>query len=305
MERSLRMAIAVPLAALALLAAGCAADPRVLPVRLDAPALEAPARVRPLTDYQPAARAISTVMVRELGLPLPSAVTLFIYPTRAAYADGLIDVGGLPAARAREIAGDSVGLGQHRRLFINEGALGDRSPRARLGLLAHELTHVAQYQLAGGHRGRSEQWLREGMADWVACQVLERLGVSTFRQEWEQAMRAVAVELPRLRDEPLNLVELGRTRGWETRHLRSGDRLTYRLAFLLTDELIGRRGFDRLVTYFRAFADSDDRFGHFQSVFGLSLEEFEASALDRVREEATGGRSGAPAPGPSPARLVR
>jgi hypothetical protein len=293
MPQRLRTAIVAPLAALALLVAGCAADPRVLPVRLDPRALEGPARVGPLTDYAPAVRAVSAVMARDLGLPLPSAVTLFIYPSREGYADGLIDVGGLPAARAREISGYSVGLGQHRRLFINEAALGDRAPRVWLGVLAHELTHVVQYQLAGGRRGQSEQWLREGMADWVASQVLDRLGVATFRHERQEAMRAVAGELPLLRDDPLDLVALGQPRGWETRHLRSGDRLTYRLAFLLTDDLVRRRGFEHLVDYFRAFARSDDRFGHFQQAFGLSLGEFEASALQRVRDEAAGRASGA------------
>src|SRR5262249_62084198 len=101
--------------------------------------------------------------------------------------------------------------------------LGDAPPGAWPGGLAHELTHVVQYQLAGGRRGRSEQWLREGMADWVACQVLERLGVSSFRDERAQVVRAVAGKLP-LADEPLDLVDLGQPRGWEMRHLRSGDR---------------------------------------------------------------------------------
>jgi hypothetical protein len=153
-------------------------------------------------------------------------------------------------------------------------------------VLAHELTHVVQYQLAGGRRGHSEQWLREGMADWVASQVLERLGITTFSHEREEALRAVAGELPRLRDDPLDLVALGEPRGWETRHLRSGDRLTYRLAFLLADDLIRRRGLDRLLDYFGAFARSDDRFGHFQQAFGVSLGEFQASALERVRDAA-------------------
>jgi hypothetical protein len=288
-----RTSVAVPLAAVVLLVAGCAGDPRVLAVHLDTGALDGPARAGPLTDYTPAVRAIALVMTRDLGLPLPSAVTLFVYPSRQTYAQGLTDVGGLPAARAREVSGYSAGLGQHRRLFINEAVLGSRDPRVWLGVLAHELTHVVQYQLAGGRRGQSEQWLREGMADWVAGQVLERLGIATVRQQREEALRAVREELPRLRDEPLDLVALGEPRGWETRHLRSGDPLTYRLAFLLTDDLIRRRGLDRLLDYFSAFARSDDRFGHFLRAFGLSLAEFQASALQRVHDAAPGGTAGA------------
>src|SRR5262249_23609549 len=85
MARRLRPAVVAPLPAPALAAAGAAADPRLLPIRLDPTALEGPAPVGPLTDYPPAVRAISAVMARDLGLPLPSAVTLFVYPTRAAY----------------------------------------------------------------------------------------------------------------------------------------------------------------------------------------------------------------------------
>ncbi len=47
----------------------------------------------------------------------------------------------------------------------------------------------------------------------------------------------------------------------------AGDRLTYGIAFLLTDDLIRHRGFESLRAYFRAFADSDDRFGHFRRAF--------------------------------------
>ncbi len=264
--------------------AGCAAPASVRPIRLDAEALAQPAT--PSTGYEPAVRSIAAVMVHDLALPLPPEVLVFVYPTRTAYAAGLADVPGMPESRAREIAGYSVGLGQRGRLFINDGALRDAPRSVWLGILAHELTHVAQYELSGGVRGQSEQWLREGMADWVACQVLERLGAGTFRDERAQAMQAVAMDLPRLRSDAVDLVDLGRPQGWETRHLRSGERLTYRLAFLLTDELVRRRGFDRLVAYFRAFANSDDRAGNFEAAFGVTLTQFQAEALARLRDEA-------------------
>ncbi|MBI2466858.1 MAG: hypothetical protein HYV62_03420 [Candidatus Rokubacteria bacterium] len=53
----------------------------------------------------------------------------------------------------------------------------------------------------------------------------------------------------------------------------------------MTDELVRRHGFDRVIAYFRAFADSDDRFGNFQRVFGVSLKAFEQDALTRIQEE--------------------
>jgi hypothetical protein len=155
-------------------------------------------------------------------------------------------------------------------------------------VVAHELTHLAQYELSGGRRARSEQWLREGMADWVTSRVLERLGEGTFRHRRQQACGAVARGLSALGGEPFDLTDLGNPGAWEVRALGAEGRLAYRLAFLLTDDLIRRHGFKSLIAYFRAFAESDDRPHHFQRVFGLSLKEFEHAAPARVREEVQG-----------------
>jgi hypothetical protein len=235
-----------------------------------------------------ALRTIAAVMSTGLGIPLPPEFAVLVYPGWAEYAQGLGTVGGMPADRAADVAAYSVGLGQAGRIFINWGALRGTPRAVRLAILTHELTHVAQYELSGGRRGASEQWLREGMADWVACQVLERLGESTFARERDQALRAVARALPVLRSHPLDLVDLGRPLGWEARHLRLGDGPTYRLAFLLTDELIRREGLPALLGYFRAFATSSDRFGNFRQAFGVSLDAFEVDALARVRRELAG-----------------
>jgi hypothetical protein len=86
--------------------------------------------------------------------------------------------------------------------------------------------------------------------------------------------------------QPLDLVVLGHPRGWRARLSTVGTAPTYGLAFLLTDELVRRHGFDSLITYFRMFAGSDDRFGHFQRAFGESLYKFAPCALDRIRVEA-------------------
>ncbi len=287
--RRARRALAA--AALALVVAGCARSTLVLPVRIDPRARAGPAHTATPTTYQSAVRAIATVMVAELGLPLPQEFTLFVYPTRAAYAEGLAGTGDMSARRAAEIASYSVALGQHHRLFVNDEALRGARRRVWLAVVAHELTHMAQFELSGGQRGTSEQWLREGMADWVAVRVLERLGEDTLSRRRERALGAVARALRALRDDPvdpgspLDLVELGQPPGWEARHFRPGGRTTYPLAFLLTDALVRRSGFEGLIAYFRAFAGADDRFGHFQQAFGLSVAEFEAQALGQLREE--------------------
>lgn len=296
-----RPGVLLAIGLLACAAVGCARSPEVLRVRLDGGRPPAPASLpTPLASpggYAEMLPAISAVLVGELGLPLPSDFAVYLYPDRTAYAEGLGQLGQMPPDRARLVAGYSVGLSQDRRLFLNADALRDLPTSARVAIVAHELTHLAQYELSGGRRGRSEQWLREGMADWVACRVLERLGESTFPRERDQALRDLALDLHALDEPPLDLVDLGRPRRWEARHLQVGDRLTYRLAFLLTDELVRRDGLDRLLAYFRAFAESDDRFGNFERAFGTSLVEFEHDALARIRAELTAlTEPGTPAP---------
>ena len=275
------------LALIVAVATGCARQTLILPVSIEPEVLQAGARPGSVRSYESAVHAVASIMVAELGLPLPQRLTVFVYPSRAAYAAGLASVGRMSPQRAEKIAAYSVGLGQHRRLFINDEALRGACPSVWLAVLAHELTHSAQYELSGGRRGRSEQWLREGMADWVAVRVLERLGETTFPRRRERALGEVALAWSGREDTRFDLIELGGPLGWERRHLGSGQ-LTYRLAFLATDALIHRSGLDKLIDYFRAFADSDDRFNHFQAAFGVSLEEFEIDALRRIRTDLRG-----------------
>ncbi len=275
----------IVVAALALCAVGCARTAQIHAIRLDPGGPSARARPGVLTSYKTASEVIAEIMEGELRIPLPREVTVFVYPTRGAYAHGLVEHGGIASARAAEIADYALGLGQPRRLFINDEALRGAPPRAWLGVVAHELTHVAQYELSGGRRGRSDQWLREGMADWVAGFVLERLGESTLRQERERALAALARSRDLLPGGEIHLADLATPKGWETRHLQRDDQLTHRLALVLAHDLIRERGLASLVTYFRGFARSDDRLGNFRHAFGMEPADFESRALDRLAAE--------------------
>jgi hypothetical protein len=136
---------------------------------------------------------------------------------------------------------------------------------------------VAQIELAQGE-GRAEQWLAEGMAEWAAFTVLERLGLDDLA-----GRQAVAIgharEHPALRAGRLDLLSLGTPRGFTLRHLKEGSRPTYQLAFLMADYLVRRHGFDRLITYFRGFAEGRGRQENFRLAFGQELEEFEQEIL--------------------------
>lgn len=268
-------------AVLALIAgtAGCGSGGRiVLPV-----ALEEPAAALHYPDdfgtHEAVVRGVATILARDLGLPVPDHVTVYVYSSRAVFERGLVSDGRLPVVRAAELGEFAIGVGQRRQLFLHDHG-GPPAGREWLGLVAHELTHVAQIELAQGE-GLAEQWLAEGMAEWAAYSVLERLGLDALVERRAAAIGYVR-DHPALRDRRLDLDGLGTPRGFTVRHLREGSVETYQLSFLMTDYLIRRHGFESLPGYFRMLATGLGRYESFRLAFGQTLEEFEREILGHL-----------------------
>mgnify|MGYP003399901864 CR=1 FL=1 len=78
--------------------------------------------------------------------------------------------------RSPELAPGSAAAHVPHEQLGNGDAMSSLSWASRVGTLAHELVHILQYDIAGGRRGTSEQWLREGFAEWVSLDVLQRIG---------------------------------------------------------------------------------------------------------------------------------
>jgi len=182
--------------------------------------------------------------------------------------------------RAAELSEFAVGIGKRRLLLLNDEG-GTARGREWFRLIAHELAHVSQIELAQGE-GRAEQWLAEGMAEWVAFNVLERLGVDTVINRRRMATAGIRNHAA-LVAARLDLETLGNPRGFTVRHLRDGSLPTYQLAFLMADYLITRDGFPRVVTYFRTFERKQDRHANFRDTFGQSLEQFELEMLGHLK----------------------
>jgi hypothetical protein len=70
-----------------------------------------------------------------------------------------LDEGYVAADRVNEVASFAAGLARPGRVLLHAGATRGRLEPMRL--IAHELTHVVQFDLAGGD-GRADQWLAEG-----------------------------------------------------------------------------------------------------------------------------------------------
>jgi hypothetical protein len=259
---------------------GCGNSRMVLPITIDPLSVAPPRDGRELRTDAAAVRGIAAILARELGLPVPSRFTVYVYDSAKSFERGLIQDGEVSPARAAELSDFAIGVGRRRQLLLNEEGI-DPSRREWLRLIAHEMTHVCQIELAEGE-GRAAQWLAEGMAEWVAFTVLERLHLDSMVNRREIARRGIRNHAA-LVSARLDLATLGTPRGFTVRHRREGSVPTYQLAFLMSDYLIARHGFGRVVEYFRSFGTSQSPRENFEQAFGTSLDDFEREILTHLK----------------------
>jgi hypothetical protein len=259
---------------------GCGNGRMVLPITIDPMSIAPPRDGRELRTDAAAVRGIAAILARELGLPVPSRFTVYVYDSAKSFERGLIQDGDVSPARAAELSDFAIGVGRRRQLLLNEEGI-DPSRREWLRLIAHEMTHVCQIELAEGE-GRAAQWLAEGMAEWVAFTVLERLQLDNMTNRREIARRGIRNHAA-LISARLDLATLGTPRGFTVRHRREGSVPTYQLAFLMSDYLIERHGFGRVVEYFRSFRTSQSPRENFEQAFGTSLDNFEREILAHLK----------------------
>ena len=218
------------------------------------------------------------VLTTQVGLPLPVNTRVHVYTTREAFRRGLVQDAAMGEDGADELAAFAIGIARPGRALLN-GRMADGG-REWVRLVAHELTHVAQFELAGGE-GRAEQWLAEGMAEHVAFQVLERLGGGSLAGHRRVALARVQQQ-PAFAHGRIELSTLGSPRDFTLRHQREGSVETYHLTFLLADYLIERHGFDAMVKYFARLKRLPSA-AAFRSAFGYSIAVFESEALAHLQ----------------------
>lgn len=254
--------------------AACAVAPRTYQIA-DLPA-------RPVYDAEwirgdrAAAAVAMAVMADELGLPRLDAA-LHVLPDRDAFRLALLDNGYGPAFAAQTASAVDAVAGPGL-VFVNGAALARLSYPVRAGFFAHELTHTLQYALGGGVRGTSDQWLREGFADWVGGRVLDATGavrLETFREQRLQMWRQGG-ELPLL-------AQLTTFPDWIAQMSATPPAALPALAYLAVEYLVERHGVDAVLDYFARFATSQDRLGHFLAAFGEPFQTFEAAAEAYLR----------------------
>jgi hypothetical protein len=230
-----------------------------------------------ISNYDTALVSIARIMERDLGLPAVP-VDLHFYRDREAFRAAL-EAGGYDGELATDAAATMAAITGHRRVLLNDAELRPLDWPFRVALLAHELTHAVQYELAGGRRGTSEQWLREGFAEWVEVEVLTSLGFTTP----DGARRVAGERVRRTRQLPA-LTTMVTFPDWVRAGLRVGTEGIYAQALLAAGLLVERHGVPAVLAYFRSFRESEDRLANFRQAFGEDLAAFEAAFGARLTE---------------------
>lgn len=249
-----------------------------------------PSHVDQIHNYEGAVAAIAAVLERELGVA-PFPVTFHFYPNAKAFEAALVGFGQDPAM-ARDTAAAMLGVGMHSRVLLNNESLAHISWPNRVRVLSHELIHSLQYELAGGIRGTSEQWLREGFAEWAALMVLDRLRGPSLRGLRDQQLGLLRgsdrSRAPRLDD----MVDFKQWLAVANRR----DIAPYAQAFLTVDFLVERHGAPAIVEYFRQFTSTRNYHLAFRRGFGEERAAFEAAVDERLQLRRDSRAPAMPAP---------
>jgi hypothetical protein len=262
----------------AALAAGCANN-RV-PVEIAAQPAHAPRSTQGITDYPVALDAIVDAF-EQLGLPRVD-VRLILFPDRRSFEQGLLESGYTPAL-ARSASSFSA-IGGARAVLVNAGEVERLDRTRRIQLVAHELVHSLQYRFGNGTRGASEQWLREGFAEWVSYRVADHLGLASFDALRDDLLGALTNAPFGLQPAPFDrLVTFPQ---WVEAQRRY-DVPLYTQAFVAVDLLIELHDVPTVVHYFEQFKATDDYQRAFADAFGAERAAFDRMFARRWQETVT------------------
>lgn len=268
---------------------GCASTPLVLTVPPRADAVRPPAYGS--QDYSGALAAIVSVMERDLKLP-PVEASVTLYFSQTSYESGVVaesekDLERLrqqlgPRANqlreeelvfsARRFAVSSVAVGMYKKVLVNEGRLAKYPWAEWVKVLAHELTHTIERNLVEGRLTASDQWLREGFAEWVGYQVADTFGAETFAKSRDRILDSIA-NAKSYQTFP-SLTQLTRNAEWLTWSKTLGRAATYGQALIAVDLLVEQKGLPAVVEYFRLFGKLNNRERNFTMAFGEPISAF-------------------------------
>jgi len=243
-------------------------------------------------DYTQTMAAIASVMSRDFELPVVD-VSVTVYQSQISYESGVVaeavldrerlqqrlgSVAKLPSEAeyvdtARRSAVSSAAVGNYRKVLVNDWRAAKTLWHEWVRLLAHELTHSAQRELIHGRPSSSDQWLREGFAEWIGYRVADKFGAENFGKSRQRVLDLIATARSYQTFPRLN--QLARYADWVTWSRTLGRAGTYGQALLAVNVLIEEKGVEAMVEYFRLFGKVNNREKNFSTAFGETLVSFD------------------------------
>lgn len=210
----------------------------------------------------------------EAGITFDADVQVILVPSKERYTQLLRERGGFAledASLSSEVTGGmSI---PHKNLVLLY--LKDSIWMGRLRLItAHELTHVLQHQLAtsSSSLGRAPRWLSEGMADWVAGVVSQRMGTKTMATWKDELLDSLAGSRKMLEPDEVARANLNEWNLWNKQKRRP-----YEYAGLMMLKLAERQDksiFPNTASYFRCLNGFSFESTCFRENFGVKEDEF-------------------------------
>jgi len=273
----------------ALAGPGMAAEPcREHEIRIDG---KAPSALNPDASVFDIVDAVAAVVRDKLDLKLPAWRKAYVCRDEDAFSEGVLRNFGARAwdGSVTLAAGMATPVG----VFLRGDYLARRPLAGRVEVIAHELTHLSQQELAGPRVHEVPRWIVEGHAEWVALNVVDRLGYGAYSVRRAQVARSVVdgaippTLLP-------GLVALDGRNEWSrwTRSLNHS--ATYGQAFLAVDRLAERYGSAKLVEFFSAFSRAPGTRECWDSVFPISYPQFVDDFRSHLRSGAPGDQGHPP-----------
>ncbi len=230
---------------------------------------------RALREDAPPAEIIAAAasMIRDqLGLPFSPAYKAYVCSDEAAFTEGLLRHLGVRAVGSDwRVVPAAVGIATPVGVFFRGDYLARTAPRRRVTLVAHELAHLCQQDLAKHREDRLPVWLVEGHADWVAYQVLDLLGLQAYETSRASVVRAIAGAVTPVEHFP-DLDTLADHEVWN-RSVRSVP-ATYGQAFLAVEYLIERSSRAALVKFMGSAVEADNPRDRWVEAFSIPYREF-------------------------------
>ncbi len=227
-------------------------------------------------EVQQAANATKEFFEKNNGLILEKPVTIVLTPNRKSYITEVIARFHLNDLEAEKVARGTDALSSKNLIIVNMSAL--PTVRQKTFLIAHELTHHYQRQIAGN---RADQiiWLLEGMAESVGAQVVDQQGylkLDQYEHNWQGGLR-MATSKP-------DLAELETRNSWSLALSKYGSPMTYKTAGLAVLILTQEFGQQKVLEYFRGLERGESPDVSFQNAFGISISTYQNQFMITLRK---------------------